>query len=158
MLPIKHYRQITLSLITIFAFGLLSSCDNKDDINAIFSNKKWVAVYTATTSDWNNDNKYEITKDFDAETKSTTNYRVITGMNSIQIKGVSATWTGTWTANASDHTFKITNLTKTGGNGDSDLEVRFLNYVATATYYRGDENLIKLFQSDKKSYILLRTE
>jgi len=158
MLPTKYCTRFLLSLITVFTLGILSGCDNKDDINAIFSNKKWVAVYTATTADWENDNKYEITKDFDAETKNTTNYRVSTGVNTIQIKGVSTTWTGTWTVNASDRSFKIKNLTKTGGNGATDIEVRFLNYVATATFYRGDENLIKLFQSDKKSYILLRTE
>ncbi len=158
MLPIKYCTRLAFGLITILALGLLSGCDDKDDINAIFSNKKWVAVYTATTTDWNDDNKYEITKDFDTATENTTSYRVTTGTNTIQIKGVSTTWTGKWTANGSDRTFKITNLTKTGGNGASELEIRFLNYVATATYYRGDENLVKLFQSDKKNYILLRAE
>lgn len=68
----------------------------------------------------------------------------------VEGKGGSFTFTGTWSANGDDQSFSI--QLKPNGNR-SGLDKTFYDEISSAKFYRGSSRLIKLFNLDKNHYI-----
>lgn len=133
---------------------LLCGC-YEDDVYEIFASGQtwhWSASYD--TTDWENDNKYTITisqSDLQSINENQDNYIVqFSEDGTVAGQGKSFTFSGTWSADAEDHSFSVnlqTNRTPSG------LDQTFYNEIANAKFYRGDSKTIKLFNADRNHYI-----
>ncbi len=129
----------------------LTACNNEDDLGAIFTRKKWKIVYLATTTNWNDPNRYTIQKAYDQYKEDANAYTVYFGENTIIIRGLTAEWTGTWSADAKNRTLVI-DIQNKNHDGKTADEQEFMLRVANARYYQGDENLLKVFLPDKADF------
>lgn len=143
--PLLNYLWLLLFL------PLLAGCNNEDDIDAIFTRKKWKIVYLATTANWEDPNQYTIQFAYDKYKDDPNAYTVYFGENTIQIKGLTAEWNGTWSADAKSRAVNISIQSK-NHDGKTSEEQEFMTRVSNAKYYKGDENILKLFLSDKNDF------
>ncbi|WP_303911579.1 DUF4847 family protein [Bacteroides mediterraneensis] len=133
---------------------LLAGC-NKDDVHEIFSSgQTWHWSGSYSTSDWKDDNnctstltRDELARINDDQDKYTIIFKED---GTVEGKGSSFTFIGTWSANGDDQSFSI--QLKPNGNR-SGLDKTFYDEISSAKFYRGSSRLIKLFNLDKNHYI-----
>lgn len=135
---------------------LLAGCNQKDDVYEIFaSGQTWHWSGSYNTSDWKSDNnnytptltRDELARINDDQDKYTIIFKEY---GTVEGKGGSFTFTGTWSANGDDQSFSI--QLKPNGNR-SGLDKTFYDEISSAKFYRGSSRLIKLFNLDKNHYI-----
>ncbi len=145
-------KTILRILCILLLAPALAGCNDEDDIDAIFTKKKWKVVYLAKTSDWNNANDYVIQQAYDTHKEDADAYTVYFGEKNVVIRGLTAVWQGTWEVDAKKRTMKI-NISDKNNPGKTEPEKEFLQRVSEARHYKGDEIILKLFMPDKSSYV-----
>lgn len=144
-------------LLGLMPLLLLGGCSQEDDIEAIFSGGQtwhWSATYT--TDNWKDDNRATdvLSREQKKEiTKSNDKYVVKFDKNgTVQGAGGAFTFTGQWSADGKDQTFRIT--IQSNSQSLSTLDQLFYDDLRAAQYYRGDsKSYIKLFNGSKKRFI-----
>lgn len=149
MKPILYYLWLILPL------ALFSSCSQEDDINEIFANgQTWHWSSSYDTTNWEDDNKFAdcMGKDEKEQINKNKDAYIIrfNEDGSIEGKGSTFSFTGQWSANASDHSFFI--RLKANQN-PSGLDKTFHNELMQARFYRGDSRMLKLFNETKNHFI-----
>lgn len=134
---------------------LLTGCNQKDDVNEIFSSgQTWHWSNSYSTSDWKDDNNFNSTLTRDEAAKindSQDSYNIIFKEDgTVEGNGSNFSFTGTWSANGEDQSFSI--QLKPSGNR-SGLDKTFYDEISNAKFYRGSSRTIKLFNLDKNHYI-----
>lgn len=139
---------------------LFYGCNDTDDVAGIFTGKKWKLTYITVKDDnkmvdfWGTDN--------DARKKSMTNleksgtYTLIFNgaVEDNTIKGqlsgtlISASITGSWSANGDDNKFQAT---AEAGNETDILAKKFMEGLSSATSYLGDDRNLYLYYTPKGS-------
>lgn len=131
-----------------------------DDVNEIFTGKKWHWSNSYTTADWENDNKdtgrllsLDELKDV---SKSTEAYNLMFNDDgTLQGVGKNFQFSAKWEADGKKNTFALSQVRVTQGNPSSKLDSMFYASVKNACYYRGNSILwIKLFNSERNEYIM----
>ena len=89
---------------------LLTGCNQKDDVNEIFSSgQTWHWSNSYSTSDWKDDNNYNSTLTRDEVAKindSQDSYNIIFKEDgTVEGNGSNFSFTGTWSANGEDQSF-----------------------------------------------------
>lgn len=134
---------------------LLTGCNQKDDVNEIFSSgQTWHWSNSYSTSDCKDDNNFNSTLTRDEVAKindSQDSYNIIFKEDgTVEGNGSNFSFTGTWSANGEDQSFSI--QLKPSGNR-SGLDKTFYDEISNAKFYRGSSRTIKLFNLDKNHYI-----
>ena len=143
-----------LFLTLLFAFSL-GSCNKEDDIMATFANgQTWHWSGSYDTPNWKDNNKSTPTLDRAAiqEINSKQEMYIIQFSNdgTVTGRGSDFTFNGTWSANGKDQSFHI-NLRS--NKTPSGLDATFYQEIVNAQFYRGDSQLIRLFNGTKNHYI-----
>ena len=159
---------VKFKFVALFMFMLpfIVSCNDEDDINAIFVGQTWYLGNFYTISNWKDDNKgnpvYLVNTD---EGKQVLNLINNNGTGSFYIsfqektftaKGANNTFSGTWQADGKKITLTM-DITSGSAPAGSDLPSRmsrdFYNNIKNAQFYLGNIYYLKFFPEDKKSYI-----
>lgn len=151
-------RKILFSLLAL-PMALLCGCNQEDDINEIFANGQtwhWSSSYNADR-DWKNDNK--VTETLSEDDKKYINQASKQDVFIIQFsddgtvegKGESFTFSGTWSADGKDNSFSI--RLKINRTPSAGRDATFYKEITEAKFYRGDSKTIKLFDGEKKHFI-----
>lgn len=148
------YKLVWLLLSAIW---ICNSCNDEDDIKAIFVGKTWKLSNYYTTTNWKDDDDrkpvYTFPEGKDAlEAINTAGKYVITfSEKTFAAQGGDNNFSGTWEADGKKNTlvFHITSST----SPSSKLSKDFFEAVKNAGYYRGDANIIKIYAEDQKSYM-----
>lgn len=138
---------------------LLCGCTG-DDVNDIFTGKRWHWGNSYETRDWEDDNKdsgellsldewRELGKDLEI-------YNVVFDKDgTLQGIGKQCRFKGNWEADGKKNTFAVSGLTLTEGNLSGKLDKMFFESVKNAKYYRGNSiRWLKLFNADRNEYIM----
>lgn len=148
-MKLKHLLYMLLLL------PLLGSCNNEDDIDAIFISGTWNVGNFYNGGDWNKVNDgarpvYTKEEDFKA-----LNYMTVTFLEDGSLQGRlnNGTFTANWNANGKDRTLSITNLKTTAT--PSGKAKQLIDALKAAAYYKGDSKYLKIASEDKKSYVQL---
>lgn len=144
-------KSVLKYLWLILWVPLCVGCNNEDDIDAIFTRKKWKIVYLATTTNWEDPNNYTIQFAYDKYKDDPNAFTVYFGENTIVIRGLTAEWSGTWSIDGKSRAVHIQILQK-NHDGKTSMEQEFMTRVSNARYYKGDENILKLFVQEKTDF------
>lgn len=155
-------NKISFFLLLVLSLPVIMSCDNEDDIDAIFGDRTWRLINFYTTTDWDNDHK---TTDevFDKDSEE---YKIIHSGNDrfyiifqksgrFEAKGIGSSFQGTWSADGKKNTFTMSvSSNRPGGSSTAaKVEQQFYDDLNKSGFYRGDINTIRIFQSDKKHFM-----
>lgn len=151
-------------ILLIGILSVLSSCNDEDDIKAIFVGQTWYLGDFYTTTNWKDDNNFD-----PIYSRDTIAMKIIlgNGRNRFYIsfeekkfmaKGLNNTFSGTWSADGKNNTisFHINNGTAPSGDGLSEqISRRFYEAIQNAEFYRGNTIWVKFYPQDKKSFMQL---
>lgn len=156
-------RPLILFLIML---PFIASCNDEDDINAIFVGQTWYLGNFYTTSNWKDDNKskpvYYTNTDEGKDVLSLINnngtgvFYIAFQEKTFTAKGAGNTFSGTWLADGKKNTL-VMNITSgsapSGGDLSSRISRDFYNSIKNTRFYLGNIYYLKFFPEDKKSYI-----
>ncbi|CCZ69327.1 DUF4847 family protein [Bacteroides gallinaceum] len=134
---------------------LLCGCNQEDDVFEIFaSGQTWHWSGSYDTTNWQDDNNYTLTTskdDLEQINKDPDKFIIqFAEDGSVTGQGESFTFTGTWSADGNDRSFSVR---LTPNHTPSGRDKTFYDEISNAHFYRGDSQLIKLFNADKNHYI-----
>ncbi len=137
-------------ILTVLASGCL-----EDDVFEIFaSGQTWHWSSSYDTSNWENDNKGTstlTTTDISQINSNQDAYIIIfSDDGTLEGRGKSFSFTGKWSANASDHSFSAT---LSASSTPSGYDKTFYEEIQDARFYRGNSTLLKLFNENKNHFI-----
>lgn len=141
---------------------LLCGCNQEDDILEIFTSDTWHWNASYSTTNWKDDNNAKLHINLDYEKVSDINRNPNMYIikfeedGSFKAKGNSIEFTGLWSANPEDHSISITNV-KLHGNANG-LDKMFYDEIRNSSFYRGDNLVLKLFNSAKNEFIQLHPQ
>ena len=134
---------------------LLTGCNQKDDVNEIFSSgQTWHWSNSYSTSDWKDDNNFNSTLTRDEVAKindSQDSYNIIFKEDgTVEGNGSNFSFTGTWSAQRRrpEFFYPVKAQWKPQRTGQD-----FYDEISNAKFYRGSSRTIKLFNLDKNHYI-----
>ena len=151
------YIKYVMSFWIWVSLFLLGSCNQEDDIDAIFAGGQtwhWSASYT--TSNWKDDNNATdvLTRDQKKEiTQSAEKYIIRFDKDgTFKGKGASVSFNGHWSADGKKGTFSL--VMESGNLSLSGLDKIFYDDLQAAQYYKGDsKNYIKLINGSRNRFI-----
>ncbi len=151
-------------LLAMLLCSLITACNDKDDINAIFTNQTWYLGDFYQTSNWKDDNNQKAIYSRDPEAM---NMILCQGKDRFYIsfqeerftaKGTGNTFSGTWSADGKTNqvSFYITKGKSSYGTGlEKELTQMFYDYIKNGKFYTGNIFWLKIFPDDKKSFMQL---
>lgn len=155
------FKFVTLIMLIL---PFIVSCNNEDDINAIFVGHTWYLGNFYTTNNWKEDgspiyfgkNGEEVLNIIN--NNGTGRFYISFQENSFTAKGMGNTFSGNWQADGKKNTMTL-NITSGSAPSGDDLASRisrdFYNSIKNTRFYLGNVYYLKLFPEDKKSYIQL---
>lgn len=145
----------------LYIFMLLPflwSCNDEDDIDAIFISGTWDVRNFFTGGDWDKTNDgarpvYTKEEDFKVLNQMTVSFLPD---GSVQGKTANGTFSANWEADGKGRTVLISNIkTSTAPTGKSK---QLIEALTNARFYKGDSNYLKLAPEDRKTYVQLGHE
>lgn len=145
----------------LYIFMLLPflwSCNDEDDIDAIFISGTWDVRNFFTGGDWDKTNDgarpvYTKEEDFKVLNQMTVSFLPD---GSVQGKTGNGTFSANWEADGKGRTVLISNIkTSTAPTGKSK---QLIEALTNARFYKGDSNYLKLAPEDRKTYVQLGHE
>lgn len=148
-----RYRHLLVTCICL----LLAACTQEDDISEIFaSGQRWHWSSSYVTEDWDKEGAPTLTFDESATVNAVTNRDafIVTFSPDGTVKGAGQhfTFNGSWTAEGKDRTME---MRLTPSSTPAGLDKVFFDQLRQARFYRGDARLLKLFDKEKRTYLLL---
>ena len=156
----KTIRTLMMCIIAICSI----SCNNNDDVESIFTDKRWNLSFIASEGSYkqynfwggemngsnikfaNSMNALKNTGNFFVEFTGTINNRTISG--TFSGKGISGVINGKWTAHS--ETREMSTSGTSVSNSESDvLAAAFIQGLNNAIRYEGDENNLFIYYKDK---------
>lgn len=164
MKKIKNY--FALFLVGVILFPLLNSCNNEDDIEAIFVGQKWYLGNFYTTTQWDdfNNNQPYFSASEELEARETINnngrncfYIYFNDDKHFTAQGLDNVFSGTYQANGKTNTltFNITNGNAPNERGSIPERINTLFYqiIQECGFYYGSTIYLKLFPQDRRSFM-----
>lgn len=155
--PIAYLLAMLLCIFT-------TSCNDEDDIEAIFSGQTWYLGDFYHTSNWKDDNNQKAVYSRNPEAMKMI---IANGRNRFYItfqektftaRGTGNTFSGTWSADGKTNELHI-NITQGNPSHGSGLEQeitrKFYDYIKSGKFYRGNTIWLKFFPEDRKSFMQL---
>jgi len=141
-------QYILFLLLVLIPVLIITSCENEDDIEAIFYGKSWkITGATINGTVLNGEKLSQLYVSDDAYTiyfnDGTFSAAFAPGSNA----------KGTWKANGKKQTFSV-NVTSQSGIEASELSAQIFTIFRSATQYKGDVNILRIL-SDQHNYIRL---
>lgn len=160
----KIIRTLCLSLVAICCI----SCNNKDDVESIFTEKKWNLSFIASEGSYKqynfwggemNGSNVKFTNSMNA-LKNTGNFFVeftgsidnLTISGTFSGKGISGVINGKWSANAETREMSTSGTTVSNSESDA-LAAAFIYGLQNAIRYEGDENNLFIYYKDKDASV-----
>lgn len=149
---LTSYYVAGLFLLT----GLLSGCDQKDDIDEIFCSGTWYVVDYYTNFNWSN-----LSKDAGVPVNGgKTDVLSVIQQFSLQFKDdgtfegkiQNGTYTGQWQAHPDDRSVSFRNVQASPLTGHNK---EFIQFLQKSTLYQGNSKLLHLTNSEKAKYLQL---
>lgn len=156
-------RKMRLCLVVLLS-TLLWSCNDEDDIGAIFVGQTWYLGDFYETSDWKDDNNELSIYRGNAEAaeimrgNGTDCFFITFQESTFRAKGLTNTFSGTWSADGKNNrlSFMITEGNAASGSGlEREITQKFYDCIRYAEYYRGNTIWLKFFPKDRKSFMQL---
>lgn len=145
----KHLLYILILL------PFLWSCNDEDDIDAIFISGTWDVRNFFTGGDWNKTNDkarpvYTKEEDF-----KVLNQMTVTFLSDGIVQGQTANgpFSASWKADGKERTVQISDIKTTVTPTGKSKEL--IEALKNARFYKGDSNYLKLAPEDKKTYVQL---
>ncbi len=141
-------QYILFLLLILIPVLIITSCENEDDIEAIFYGKSWkITGATINGTELNGDKLRQLYVSDDA-------YTIYFADGTFSATFASGSNTkGTWKANGKKQTFGV-NVTSQTGIDATELSSQLFTIFRSATKYKGDVNILRI-SSDPQNYIRL---
>jgi hypothetical protein len=141
-------QYILFLLVILIPVLIVTSCENEDDIEAIFNGKTW--KITGATIQGKTLNGEKLQQLYTSEDTYAITFNAGT-FSAVFASGSSVQ--GTWKANGKKQTF-VVDVTKQSGVNATELSSQLFTIFRTATKYSGDANVLKI-SSDSFNYLRL---
>lgn len=150
-------------LLILVLLPFLQGCNDKDDIDAIFSGT-WKLNNFYKTTDWKDDRKSSPVYD----TRTEEGRKALEQMNQEgkftinfsegNFTGIAdeKAFSGTWQADGKKNTVSI--AITSGGTTSDAIGKKFFEALANARYYTGDIYYLQLYSEERDSYIQFKRE
>lgn len=162
--------KFNIIVLLLLALPFIVSCNDEDDIDAIFVGQTWYLGNFYTTSNWKDDNKgapiYLRGQGEGTEVLNLINnngrdvFYIAFQEKTFTAKGGSNTFSGTWHADGKKNTLTM-EITSGSAPSGSDLSSRisrdFFNNIKDARFYRGNIYYLKFFPEEQKTYMQFST-
>lgn len=162
----KFKDYFALFLVGVVLLPLLNSCNNEDDIEAIFVGQKWYLGNFYTTTQWddvNNRHPYFSASEEAEAVKAINNngrnrfYIFFNDAKHFTAKGLDNVFSGTYQANGKTNTLTF-NITSGNAPGEKDSIAKRINSffyqrIQECGFYYGSTIYLKLFPQDKRSFM-----
>lgn len=162
----QKQTYILLWLVGVFLIPLLHSCNNSDDIEAIFYEQKWYLGNFYTTTQWDDVNNrkpyFSLSEETEAVKIINNNgqdrfFVTFNDHRTFTAKGLDNVFSGTYKVDGKNNTLTF-NITNGNAPNDQSSLAKRINYmfymnIKNCAFYYGSTIYLKFFPKEKRSFM-----
>lgn len=150
-------RTYTYGILSLLLVAMaMTSCEQSDDIETIFTTADWSFTDFCYTPNWNKEKSSMLNIQYDGRDQCHLNQLSFHPDGNVIISMPGCTLSGHWKADGIERSFALTDLKVTSGSLDrlSFFSKKFYDELISSVWYRGDTHFLQLFGPDEHYYLL----